>query len=101
MAVTVICELAEVELLVDNVHQVWSEAAAQPLPFIESVTILLPPAIVNFKESGVILKMGFVITGTGVLPESFFLHEAENVIIAIIKRNKTGNFFICYFLSMQ
>jgi len=97
MVVTVICEVAEVELIADKVHQVWSEAAAQPLPFIESVNVRYPPAIGNFKESGVILKMAFVTTG--VIIVAFFLQETENVIIAAIKKNEICNFFIRYFLK--
>jgi hypothetical protein len=93
VVVTVICEVAEVELLADNVHQVWSEVASQRLPFIESLTVLLPPAIANFKESEENLKMALVTTGSGVgVP--FFLQETENVIIATIKKNKICNFFI-------
>ena len=90
-AVTVICEVAVVELLGDNVHQVWSEAADHPEPFIESVTVMLPPVNVNFKESGVMLKMGFVIKGA--VGVTFFLQETENVIIKAIRRNEICNFF--------
>jgi hypothetical protein len=68
--------------------------AAQRLPFIESVTVLLPPAIGNFKESGVRVNMDLVTSGTGVFPESFFLQETENVMKGTIKRNKICNLFI-------
>jgi len=93
VVVTVICEVADVELLTDNVHQVWSEVASQRLPLIESVTVWLPPAIGNFKESGENLKTGEVATGGGG-GGSFFLQETENVIIATVKRNKIYIFFI-------
>jgi len=90
---TVICKLAEVELLLDNVHQLWSEAAAQRLPFIVTVNVLLPPAIANFKESGETVRLGLGTNGTGVAVP-VFLHETASIIIDAKKDNKRKTFFI-------
>ena len=93
VTVTVTCKLAEVELFSDNVHQLSSEAAAQRVPFMATVNVLLPPAIANFKESGETVRLGFGTTGVG-LAVSVFLQETESIIIAPTNSHKRKTFFI-------
>jgi len=67
------------------VHQVWSDNTLQALPFMVTVTVLVPPASSNFRESGAIVKIWSGVTGSG---EVTCLSLQELKDIAIIRKNK-------------